>query len=309
MGGLTLLLFRGVAWIYYFQPFFLRKLWGKTLGRILRALRFRSNVVRQNVEYAKKHLESMGQPFDSERIYAAAYEHLGNLVFEILMLFGPMRLFIEKKGIMRGWEHWEHALQKGKGVIFLSSHVGNWEFMAGIGGIHGKVPVMLVTKHLKPEWLHQAVEKARARLLVSATYEPKTLRDVLGSLKRNGTVGFVLDQYAGPPVGVRVPVFGIPVGTMTAVAYLAKRTGATVLPVMNYRTTDGRVIAEIRAPLEWESHPDPAYEIAVNTARYARELEKDIYAHPDQWLWIHRRFKGDLSELREGEWQEGRPRR
>jgi KDO2-lipid IV(A) lauroyltransferase len=156
--------------------------------------------------------------------------------------------------------------------------------------------------------LHQAIEKGRARCGVTATYEPRTLKDVLGRLKKNGTVGFVLDQYTGPPVGVRVPVFGTPVGTSTAIATLAKRTGAVVLPVINYRTPDGRWKVIIRPAIEWVASEDPAFELAQNTARYASELEKDIYAHPDQWLWIHRRFKGELGPLREGEWNEGRAR-
>jgi lauroyl/myristoyl acyltransferase len=66
---------------------------------------------------------------------------------------------------------------------------------------------------------------------------------------------------------------------------------------------------EIRAPLEWSPAPEgPDAEAAHNTARYAAQIECDIRAHPEQWLWIHRRFKGDLSPLRPGEWSQGRPR-
>jgi KDO2-lipid IV(A) lauroyltransferase len=150
---------------------------------------------------------------------------------------------------------------------------------------------MIVTKHLKPEWLHRAIEAGRARCGVQATYEPRTLKDVLAHLKRNGTVGFVLDQYAGPPVGVRVPFFGVPVGTMTAIAMLARRTGAKVVPVVNYREPDGRHVVSIRPALEWIPAKDPSEELAVNTARYAEEMERDIREHPGQWLWIHRRWK------------------
>ena len=133
----------------------------------------------------------------------------------------------------------------------------------------------------------------------------------MGHLKKQGTVGFVLDQYAGPPVGTRVPVFGIPVGTPSVVAALVKRTGARVLPVVSFREPSGRHRVQIRPAIEWKSEPnqDAQYELGLNTAYYASILEKDIYAHPEQWLWTHRRFKGDLSPLREGEWSEGRTRR
>jgi len=76
--------------------------------------------------------------------------------------------------------------------------------------------------------------------------EGGTLKDVLRHLSKNGTVGFVMDQYSGPPVGVRVPVFGVPVGTPAVIATLAKRTGAVVLPAVNYRLPDGRFVTEIR---------------------------------------------------------------
>jgi KDO2-lipid IV(A) lauroyltransferase len=198
-------------------------------------------------------------------------------------------------------------------MVFLASHVGNWELMAATGTLIGGVDVMLVTKHLKPEWLHVAIESGRRSCGVDATYEPRTMRDILARLKAGLTVGFVLDQYTGPPVGARVPVFGQPVGTSMALATFVKRSGAAVLPVVNYRVFErGRIHwrVEIRAPLEWEASPDgPEADLAHNTARYAAQVERDILAHPEQWLWIHRRFKGDLAPLRPGEWQEGRARK
>jgi KDO2-lipid IV(A) lauroyltransferase len=267
-------------------------------------------VVLQNLQIA------FPQDSQAERrreLFRAAYEHLGHLTFEILMLLGPMPRFVRRRSRLEGLEHWQNAVAQGKGVIFLASHVGNWEVMAATGALHGGMDLMLVTKHLKPEWLHRAIEEGRRRCGVSATYEPKTLRDVLAHLKRNGTVGFVLDQYAGPPVGVRVPVFGVPVGTTGAVAMLKRRTGAVLLPVVNFRKPDGSWSVVIRPPLDWKAAPEgveepTTYEIALNTSLYAQFLERDIFDHPEQWLWIHRRFKGDLSPIREGEWSGGRVR-
>lgn len=303
VGTVILFVLRCVAWTYAFQPRPLRRMWGNGLGWGLRKLKLRSRVVEQNLSIAFK---DSGEK--RATIYREAYAHLGNLALEILLLLGPMKRYIERNTELEGLEHWQHAKARGKGVLFLASHVGNWEVMAATGALLGGVDIMLVTKHLKPEWLHQAIEKGRARCKVRATYEPRTLKDVLSSLKKNGTVGFVLDQYAGPPIGVRVPVFGVPVGTTTTIATLAKRTGATVLPVVNYRTAQGVWKVRIRPPVEWRASDDTTFELAENTARYAAALERDIYDHPEQWLWIHRRFKGELGPLREGEWSEGRAR-
>jgi KDO2-lipid IV(A) lauroyltransferase len=303
MGRIVLPFFYLIGWSLFWMPHAMRVATGNALGSLLAALKMRRKVVRQNLALAFKDSSEK-----RARIERGFYRHFGNLILEILLLFGPMRKFASEETTIEGGENWKKAHTQGKGVFFLASHVGNWEIMSASGGVQLGMDLMLVTKHLKPEWLHQAIEKARARCGVRATYEPKTLRDVLAHLKKGGTVGFVLDQYAGPPVGVRVPVFGVPVGTTTAVAMLAKRTGAPVLPVLNYREPSGRYRVVIRPPLEWQE-ADPEIDIAVNTARYAALLEKDVLAHPEQWLWTHRRFKGNLGALREGEWAEGRARK
>lgn len=303
---MILFFLKSMAWFYFFMPGLICKQLSHGLGNLLRLMRFRSGVVLQNLQIA--YPGDSSEMFEiRKRLYKAAYIHLGHLVFEILMVLGPLAKFVSKNADLEGVENWIEAKQTGKGVIFLSSHLGNWEFMAARGALAG-IDIMLITKHLKPEWLHVAIEKGRKTAGVTATYEPKTLRDTLSRLKSNKSVGFVLDQYAGPPVGVRVPFFGVPVGTATVVATLAKRTGAVVLPVVSYRRDDGRFTVEIRPALSWMAVDNPTRELAVNTALYTEKLEKDIRSHPEQWLWTHRRFKGDLSPLREDEWDQGRPR-
>jgi KDO2-lipid IV(A) lauroyltransferase len=297
-----------ISWLFYLQPRSLRVFWGRSLGALLRWKGMRRGVIEQNLKIAF--------PAESEDFRRSladrAYEHLGRLFLELVYLFGPLPSVIRNEAVLLGQENWRAANALGKGVIFISSHVGNWEIMSGSGAMLGGIPLMIVTKQLKPAWLHAIIERGRRRASYSATYEPRTMKDVLRHLNSGGTVGFVMDQYSGPPVGVRVPVFGVPVGTPAAIAMLAKRTGAPVLPVVNYRREDGKYVSDIRPEIAWKpaaEGEDPRIEIGENTARFAQVLEKDIYAHPEQWLWTHRRFKGDLGPLRSGEWLEGRSRR
>lgn len=308
VGRLSVTVLWLLAWLHYALPRFGREAVSGALGGVLRVLRLRSRVVGENLRIAYAG-DSPELRHERERVFRESYRSFGRLVFEILYLLGPMKRHVRRSTALRGLEHWQEATRQGRGVIFLASHVGNWEVMAATGAIRGGMDLMLVTKHLKPEWLHQAIEEGRLHCGVRGTYEPRTLKDVLGHLKRNGTVGIVLDQYTGPPIGVRVPVFGQPVGTSTVVAMLAKRTGAAVLPVSNHLAPDGRRVVEIEPEIPWIGNQDANLELALNTAEYARVLERHIRAHPGEWLWIHRRFKGDLKALREGEWMEGRPRR
>lgn len=291
-----------VGKLYFYLPRAVQVLCGKALGRLLGALGLRRKVVLFNLELTKldKHPEILNR----------SYEALGQLILEILLLLaGPsqMRRFVNKYADLKGKEHWERAQSEGKGVIFLSSHLGNWELMLATGAAHG-ISAMMVTKQLKPAWIHKAIEIGRKHAGYDATYEPRTLKDILKRLSNKKTIGFVLDQYAGAPVGVRVPFMGVHVGTNTVIAMIAKRTGARVLPVTNFRTQEGRHHVEIYEALEWIVDPDPNREIALNTANYAKVLESHIKEHPDQWLWIHRRFKGELGPLQEGEWTQPRAR-
>lgn len=237
------------------------------------------------------------------------YKGFGNLVLEVLLLFGPFQRFIKRNVEIRNFEVIQKAREGGQGILLLSSHVGNWEVMAAAAGVLVQIDLMLVTKRLKPAWLHRAIEKARLKSGVKGTYEPRTLKDILAHLSRGGSVGFVLDQYVGAPVGVRVPFLGVPVGTAYVVAAIAKRTGAQVIPVENYRLPSGKWVVAVGDPIPWTSHSDSHQELALNTFAYSREMERQLLHHPEQWLWFHRRFKGDLSPLRPDEWQNARIRK
>jgi Kdo2-lipid IVA lauroyltransferase/acyltransferase len=298
-----------MGWFYYSAfvlcPVLLPRFMGGGIGLFFRILQIRSHVIFQNLNYA---FPGMGAQAVKKRkkLYSAAYQHFGELIGELFMLFGPLKYFLRHHVDIQGLEHLQKALQYQKGVFILTSHVGNWEILAGAGAQILGLNSLIVTKKLKPAWLHHEVVKARAKIQVKGTYEPRTLRDVLAHLKANGLVGFVLDQYSGPPVSVRVPFFGIPVGTGVALATLVKRTGACVVPAKIFKTKKGKFLIEFFPELHWKSDENYSVEIAKNTAYYVSTLEGHIRLHPEQWLWTHKRFKGNLSPLRKGEWQEGR---
>jgi KDO2-lipid IV(A) lauroyltransferase len=244
-------------------------------------------------------------------VEAGFYRHFGNLVVELLCQFGNWRRWVLENVEIEGLDHWEKAHARGKGVMFITSHLGNWEAMAA--GFSLSDPsttreLLIVTKHLKPEWLHEAFARNRLKAGVRGTYEPKTMKDVLRELSRGGTVGFVLDQYAGAPVGVRVPFFGVPVGTLLAPAVITRRTRAAVLPAYCHRDENGRMKVRVGEEIAWVEGGNSHEELARNTARWVAAIEESVRSHPDQWLWSHRRFKGDLSPLAADEWTGPRER-
>ena len=319
LGKIILIPLTLMGWTYALSPDFVRESAVGLLTLILKWIGWRHAIVDQNLKIAFP-----GESFEivekRKKIKRASDRHLAFLFFEICMVMGPwsaMPFFIRHRSKLTGFENWEKAYAQNKGVLFISSHVGSWEVMAAQGAFSG-MDAVIVTKRLKPAWLHDWIEKGRLRCGVKGAYEPKTLQTVLKHLARNGTVGFVLDQYAGPPIGVRVPLFGVPVGTANVVSTLAKRTGAPVLSVVNWRDYGGRFTVDVSPALEWKTLATDATvteedrhhrELALNTAHYVSILERHILNHSDQWLWIHRRFKGDLSPLRSDEWNRPRLRK
>jgi KDO2-lipid IV(A) lauroyltransferase len=216
------------------------------------------------------------------------YEHYGRMVLELSHMFTPVeghfRRYVQKNVAIEGYEHWEKARAKGKGVLFLGSHIANWEFAASIGAIKD-MPVTIVTRRLKPAWLHAWMEKTRLSVGVRAAYQPRTIPTVMKALRDNGGVVFVMDQYMSPPMGEPMRLFGVMVHTLAAIAPLARRTGAAILPVLPKRERDGRVriIIEPEIALTDDDKKD--------NQRLADHVEAWMRKVPGQALWAHRRFK------------------
>lgn len=268
-------------------------LMGSELGRLLRWFGFRRSVVEENLSLAfPKWTANERADFLRKN-----YQHYGILFLEILRFFFRFDRFLDHYCEVEGGENVRRALAKGKGAFVMTAHLGNWEVLTGCGAYRLKVPCTMVTKRLKPAWLHNLAESTRARLGVKMAFEPKTMQGVLRGLKSNGLVGFVMDQYTGAPVGARVPFFGVPVGSQTALAMLALRTGASVIPAVAYRRPDGRYVARFEPELPVIQHPDIDQAVLLNTAQFVAHTERWIREWPEQWLWIHRRWKGDLSAL------------
>lgn len=263
---------------------------GPALGRLgMRLDRRRRKIARDNI---RRCLPELG-PAGWDRLLRENFEHYGVLFFELLHMFSPLpghyRRYAGRAAALEGLEHWRRAHEKGKGVLFVSAHLGNWELMAGLGAMNG-VPLTIVTRRLKPGWLHLKMLDARRSVDFGCFFNDENpARRILGALRRGESVGFVMDQYAPPPTGARVPFFGIPVDTLAAVGTFAERTGAAIIPVYQRRDPSGTVRVVIEPELDLgEARRDSA----ASTALLTRRTEEWIRREPAQWLWAHRRFKG-----------------
>lgn len=258
---------------------------GAFLGRLALVLETRHvRVARENLARCLPELS----PPQRRALLRENYEHYGRMVLELAHMFAPLpghfRSYVQRNVVIEGDEHWKRAKARGKGVLFLGTHIANWEFAAAIAAIQG-ISITIVTRRLKPAWLHDWMEKTRLALGVKAAYQPRTIATVMKALRDNGGVVFVMDQYMPPPMGEPMRLFGVQVHTLAAIAPLARRTGATILPVLPRREADGRVriIIEPEIALTDDDKAD--------NQRLADHVENWMRAVPGQALWAHRRFK------------------
>ena len=258
---------------------------GRAFGRAALAVDGKRRAIAE--ENIRRCLPELG-PEGRARVLKANAEHYGVLALELAHMFAPIdghwRAYVERTAKVEGLENWEKAHARGKGELFCSAHLANWEFAAAAGAIGG-MKVLIVTRNLKPRWLHDWLEKVRLTTGVRCCYQPRTVPAVMKAVRDGGGVVFVVDQYMVPPMGQPLRFFGVLVDTLAAVAPLARRTGAAILPVRQLRGKDGivRIIVEPELALGDDDTAD--------NQRIVDRIEKWIREEPGQWLWVHRRFK------------------
>ncbi len=184
-----------------------------------------------------------------------------------------------------GLEHLERAHARGKGVLFATAHLGNWELSAFAHALLSR-PMHVLVRPLDNPLLESYVERRRALSGNTILAKKNFLRPVLQALARNEAVGILVDHNALAGEGVFVDFFSIPACTSPAFARLAAHSGAAVVPGYAFWSA-----ADQQYVLRFDPELEITGEARRDTATVQRAVEEAVRAHPDQWLWIHRRWK------------------
>ncbi|MBI2467823.1 MAG: lysophospholipid acyltransferase family protein [Candidatus Rokubacteria bacterium] len=228
-------------------------------------------------------------PRARRRLARANFRHLGVTVFECCRLFfGPPGRMLERVR-MEGVEHLKAGLAEGRGVLYLGAHFGNWELLAASQQLTG-FPLSVVVRPLDNPLLEALVARARERLGVRLIPKRRALRDVQTALARGECVGIMLDQNAGRR-GVFVPFFGQQASTSRSLAVLALKTGAPVVPAFIRRLADGSHQVTLEPPIPLARTGELERDVAEATRRFTEAIERQVRAYPEQWFWVHRRWK------------------
>ena len=253
-----------------------------------------------------------GETLAEEDIVALAqahYAHLWRLAGEFLRFRWLSAARKAAQVRVEGVDTLVAALAQGKGVLVLTGHFGNWEVatVAGIAnypGVRGRFH--FVRRAIKPAWLDTLVTRRFNRSGFGVIGKRGSLDQILDLLAAGDVVVFPFDQHAGPPDGIEVEFFGHPAWTFKSLAIIALATGAPVLPGTSWREPDGRHVLRFGEPLARIESDDTNEAIRLNTRMYNATLERLILARPEQWYWVHRRWKSVASRPRKG--RTGSPR-
>lgn len=230
--------------------------------------------------------------FDERKVRATALNSFGFLGMNISDFFklpGLTLKTVERFTSIEGEENLVDALTAGNGVLVLSAHLGSWDMLTA-GLAKRGYPLSLITKVSRSAALNRIWMGYRRNLGMELLMGRGTMKECLRHLKKGGIVGFALDQNARRREGVFVPFFGREACTITSLALIARRTGAPVLPVYVYREGDMHRIV-IDDPIIHDNIEDAETDILERTRAYARWTEKVIREHPEQWTWLHDRWK------------------
>jgi Kdo2-lipid IVA lauroyltransferase/acyltransferase len=224
-------------------------------------------------------------------IARAAFAHFGRLLFELLKFSTLSREQMLSRVEVDGDERMRSAYAQGKGVIFITGHFGFWELHAMVHALRAQ-PIALLARALDNPRLNELLESVRQRTGNTVVYRRGTIRRVMRTLQAKQGVAVLIDQHIMGRDAIYVDFFERPAATTSAVAALALRTGAPVVPVFALPLGRGRYRLIYEHPVE---PPRGETEEAIRdfTQRCTDVLEMYVRRHPDLWLWMHRRWRDD----------------
>lgn len=228
---------------------------------------------------------------DRARILRGVFTSLGRQLAEACLFPRYSKENVSKVVVYDGFENYDRAFARGKGVLFLTAHFGGWELSAFTHSLHGHW-MHVVMRPMDNPYLDELIRRYRTMHGNTTVAKDDFVRGLLAAMKAGEVVGILMDTNMTPPQGVFVDFFGIPACTASGLARIALRTDAAVVPTFTiwdpalgkYRLRFDPAVNLIR------TGNDEADTVA-NTALFTRTIEEYVRRYPDQWLWVHRRWK------------------
>jgi len=228
---------------------------------------------------------------ERRRILRGVFTSLGRQLAELCQFPKYTPENVEDVVVYDGLENYTRAYAQGRGVLFLTAHFGGWELSAFVHSLHGHW-LHIVMRPMDNQYLDRMLRHYRTMHGNKTVGKDDFVRGLLAAMKCGETVGILMDTNMTPPQGIFVDFFGIPACTASGLARIALRTDAAVVPgftiwdatLQKYRLRFDPALSLIRT-----GHLEA--DIAANTQLFTKVIEDYVRQYPDQWLWVHRRWK------------------
>lgn len=260
---------------------------------IYRFLPYRKRLVLANINQVFR-----DQLNDSQKKHLAQsyYSHIAKSIKETIQLRFMSERKLRNRVEVIGHEKMLEVVAEQKGVLVVTGHFGNWE-VAPLGGVlnfkefQGQFHFIRRTLRFKP--IERLMFKSYYQAGLNVIPKKNSLEQVCVALEKNHAVIFVLDQHASlvNRDGIAVEFFGKKAGTYRSLATLSRHTGVPVIPAAGYRLPNGKHVLEFHDPIPWKDYETTQESLYRNTLAYNQALERIILAHPEQWNWMHKRWK------------------
>ena len=229
---------------------------------------------------------------ERQALLGRTFRHLGVQLAEFCQMSRYSAACV-KREVMRyeGLDYFLEAERRGNGVLVLTGHLGAWELSSFVHSLLGH-PMGMVIRRLDNALVDGLVNRIRCQHGNRVLHKDDFARGLLTAMSRGETVGILMDTNMTPPQGVFVPFFGVEACTASGLARVARKTGAAVVPgFLLWSETEGRYVLHFGEELQLQVTADAEADALANTALFARVTESYIRRYPDQWLWLHRRWK------------------
>jgi KDO2-lipid IV(A) lauroyltransferase len=267
--GMARLLAGGIAWTVY-----------RLLGRLRR-------VGERNLEMALPQLSSA----ERRAVLRGVYQNLGWQLVEFCRMPDYTAKNVEGWIRTEGLEHYLAARDRGKGVLVLTGHLGAWELSSFYHSLMG-YPMGMVIRRLDNRLLDEFVNGIRCMHGNSILHKDDFARGLMTAMRKGETVGILMDTNMTPPQGVFARFFGMEACTASGLAHVALKTDAAVLPgFMVWEPGEKRYVLHFGPPLGFARTGQAKDDVLAATQQCNDVLESWIRRYPNQWLWIHRRWK------------------
>ncbi|MBJ6751914.1 lysophospholipid acyltransferase family protein [Geomonas anaerohicana] len=265
---------------------------GRFLGRIaFRLLGRRRKIAIANFEASLPFLERQPgwQGGSARELARGVFENLGCCIVEVCKIYGGRGQQLIDTVEIRGAEHFDAAFAKGKGLIFITAHSGNWELLALAFGVH-KHELSVVARPQDNPYLNRMIERIRKSYGNGLIYKDGALRAMFSALKKREVVGLLIDQAVQSDWGILADFLGRPAWTMRMPSLIARKSGAPLVPAFIHREGNKSIIT-IHPEYRLSVAEDPEAAAAEDANGLNRYIEEYVAQHPEQWYWVHKRWK------------------